>query len=47
MNTTRFYMYNDTRRIMRHRRQRVFVRQLLGGFALVLVAAFSIGYFGA
>jgi len=25
----------------------VFVRQVLGGFALVLVAAFSIGYFGA
>ena len=47
MNTTRFYMYNDTRRIMRNRAQRVFVRQLLGGLALVMVAAFSVGYFGA
>lgn len=47
MTTTRFYFHNDTRRLMRDRARRVFVRQLLGGIALFMVAAFSIGYFGA
>jgi len=46
MSTARFYLYNDTRRIMRERARRVFIRQAIGGFALVLVVAFSVGYFG-
>jgi hypothetical protein len=33
--------------ISRAQRRAVFIRQLLGGIALVMVAAFSIGYWGA
>jgi hypothetical protein len=44
--TAQIHYFTDTRLMMLRRRRRVFIRQLIGGVALAITAAFSIGYFG-
>lgn len=39
------FFYSDTRLMMLRRRRRVFVRQLVGGFALLAVFAWATSYF--
>lgn len=46
MTTAHLFLYSETRLMMLRHRRRVFLRQLAGGIALAMTAAFSIGYFG-
>lgn len=46
MTSSRFFLYHDTRRIMRTRARRVFVRQLIGGVVFAATLLVSVAYFG-
>jgi len=45
MNSSRFFLSTTTRRIMRTRARRVFVRQLIGGVVFTATLFVSVAYF--